>query len=76
MQISARAGSMSGNAGTFIVPTLSAGGSRNIFQAENDFKSLANGDYVHLNTLDIKIHFPGGQICPDAGANLIILQLE
>jgi hypothetical protein len=76
LQVNARACNMSGNAGTFIIPTLSAGGSRNIFQAESDFKEIADGCGIHLNSLEIKIHTPDGAIAPDSGANLIILELE
>jgi hypothetical protein len=76
MQISARAPNMSGNSGTFVIPTMSAGGSRNIFQSESDFTSFAEGEEIHLNILEIKIHFPGGLICPDAGRNLMIFEIE
>jgi hypothetical protein len=74
--ITARAPNMSGNSGTFVIPTMSAGGSRNIFQSESDFTSFAEGEEIHLNILEIKIHFPGGLICPDAGRNLMIFEIE
>jgi hypothetical protein len=76
MQISARAPNMSGNSGTFIIPTVSGGGARNIFKSESDFTSVTEGEEIHLNILEVKIHIPGGLIAEDTGRNLLIFEFE
>ena len=63
-------------AGTFILPISSASGYRSIHQISSDFATSSNSSGISIDSLNVRIINRDGQIAPDTGDILLIIEIE
>jgi hypothetical protein len=62
--------------GTFIIPVISAGGTRNMFAERGLFSQTATCNNLTLSQLNIRIHHPDGSVATTDENIILILQLD
>ena len=62
--------------GTFIMPVISAGGTRNMYAERGLFSQSVNCNNLTLSQLKIRIHHPDGSVATSDENIILILQLD
>jgi hypothetical protein len=62
--------------GTFIMPVISAGGTRNMYAERGLFTQTVNCNNLTLSQLKIRIHHPHGIVATTDESIILILQLD
>ena len=63
-------------AGTFILPITSGSGYRSIHQISSDFSTSSNSAGISIDSLNVRIINRDGQLAPDTGDVLLIIEIE
>jgi hypothetical protein len=63
-------------AGTFILPITRGSGYRSIHQISSDFSTSSNSAGISIDSLNVRIINRNGQLAPDTGDILLIIEIE